>query len=101
MRKIIIEDETKIQTNYSKFDMNRLQKGSLNTSDIDSYMAFLQKRDDQKCEQNIKEKLLLFYNVNFIKFNKNYEPHYIESEQMIAKHKDIFQLKHIFISILY
>jgi hypothetical protein len=44
MRMITIKDEMKIETNYSRIDMNCLQKGCLNSGDIDPYMDFLQKK---------------------------------------------------------
>jgi hypothetical protein len=49
MRMITIEDEMKIKTNYSRIDMNCLQKGCMNSGDIDHYMDFLQNKDDEKC----------------------------------------------------
>ncbi len=60
MRMITIKDEMKIEMDYSRIDMNCLQKGCLNSGDIDHYMDFLQKRDDEKCVKNINNKPSLF-----------------------------------------
>jgi hypothetical protein len=95
------EDELKIKRNYSRSDKNCLKKGHLYASDIKHYMDFLQKRDDEKCLKDIKEKPSLLYDVTFIKFNKNCQPHYKESKGLKAKRKDIFKSKHIFIPIQY
>jgi hypothetical protein len=43
-------------------------------------MTSCKKRDDEKCLKDIKEKPSLFYDVTFIKFDKNCQPHYIESK---------------------
>jgi hypothetical protein len=82
------KDEMKIERNYSRINKNCLKKGCLNASDIERYMDFLQKRDDEKCLKDIKEKPSLFYDVTFIKFDKNCQPHYKESKQLKAKRKD-------------
>ena len=101
-RMITDEDELKLNKNYSKKDKNRLEKGCLYASDIERYLEYLQRRDDEKCLKNIKEKPSLFYDTTFINFDKKNQPYYnMESKRLKALRNDIFRMKHIFIPIQY
>ena len=49
-------------------------KGCLYANDIERYLEYLLRRDDEKCLKNVKEKPALFYDTTFINFDKKLKP---------------------------
>ncbi len=86
--------------NCCKSDLGHIRKGRcLSMNDISWFMGFLKQWNDTVCKENISM-LLLFYEFEFIKFNKNHEPQCHEPSRGInAKRNDIFQMKYNFIPI--
>ncbi len=80
-------------------DFERLLKGCLNGNDISSYMAFLKKRDNNMCKVEPGKKPSMFYNLEFICFDKERRPQCRESKRMRARHDKIFDMEYIFIPI--
>jgi hypothetical protein len=96
MKKLTTNEEEEINKLPRK-DLKHFLKGCLNGNDISSYMAFLKKRDDNMRKVEPGKKPSMFYNLEFIYFDKERRPQYRESKRMRARHNKIFDMEYIFI----
>jgi hypothetical protein len=69
MKKLTTKEEEEINKLPRK-DLECLLEGCLNGNDISSYMEFLKKRDNNMCKVEPGKKPSMFYNLEFIYFDK-------------------------------